>query len=447
VKKEELEFILENGEGYFVEFKEKLDKSFAHELVAFANASGGQIFLGINDKNIITGIEVSNKLKSQIQDIARNIQPPIEISLHDIRNILIVKIPKGTDKPYHCSDGFYLRMGPNTQKMNRNQIIKLLQFEGKVIFEEQFHRFFDFDKHYNSSKLTGFLNLAGITRNLDDITILENLGLVKNINNTKKIINAGILFFSNNLDILMEQATITCAVFDGNERIKIINRKDFTDDIITNIDNALHFLKQALKVEYIMTGEARRQEVYEIPLQAIREAIVNAVAHRDYFATGAHTTIEIFDDRIEIGNPGGLPKGLSSATFGKKAVRRNPIITNLLQRGNFVENMGTGINKIKKLCFENNIPEPEFIFNDFFTVIFKRHTLNDELNDELNEGQLLVFNYIKHNQGVMAKTISQKLNMPFGTVDRHIRVLLKKTLIERRGSKKTGGYFLIEKQT
>ena len=367
--KEELKFILEKGEGYFIEFKQKLDKSFTHELVAFANASGGRIILGINDKNKITGIEISNKLKSQIQDIAHNIQPSIDISLHKIENIFIVTVPEGIDKPYHCSDGFYLRMGPNSQKMNRNQIVEFLQFEGKVKFEEQFYKFFDFEKHYNSSKLTGFLKLADITRNLDDITILENLGLVKNINHTKKMINAGILFFSNKLDILMEQATITCAVFDGKGRIKIINRKDFTDDIITNIDNALHFVKQTLKVEYIMTGEARRKEIYEIPLQAIREVIVNAVAHRDYFATGAHTTIEIFDDRIEIGNPGGLPKGLSSATFGKKAVRRNPIITNLLQRCNFVENMGTGINKIRQLCFENNIPDPEFIFNDFFTVI------------------------------------------------------------------------------
>lgn len=67
--------------------------------------------------------------------------------------------------------------------------------------------------------------------------------------------------------------------------------------------------------------------------------------------------------------------------------------------------------------------------------------LNDELNDELNTGQRLVFNYIKNNEGVMAKTIAQKLNMPFGTVDRHIRILLKNELIERKGSKKTGGYY------
>lgn len=105
-----------------------------------------------------------------------------------------------------------------------------------------------------------------------------------------------------------------------------------------------------------MTNEARRKEVYEIPLQAIREAIVNAAAHRDYFIKGAHTTIEIFDNRIEISNPGGLLKGINSQNFGKKTLRRNPLIAGLLQRCNLMENMGTGINKIKELCAINNTP-------------------------------------------------------------------------------------------
>jgi ATP-dependent DNA helicase RecG len=100
MKKEELEFILEKGEGYFVEFKENLEKSISRELVAFANGSGGQVFLGINDKNQITGITITNKLKSQIQDLARNIQPSIDISLIETDKVLIISVPEGIDKPY-----------------------------------------------------------------------------------------------------------------------------------------------------------------------------------------------------------------------------------------------------------------------------------------------------------------------------------------------------------
>ncbi|HED38675.1 MAG TPA: hypothetical protein ENI76_10610 [Ignavibacteria bacterium] len=118
------------------------------------------------------------------------------------------------------------------------------------------------------------------------------------------------------------------------------------------------------------------------PIEAIREAIVNATAHRDYFFDGAHTTVDIFDDRIEISNPGGLPRGLNKENFGKKAVRRNQLIASLLQRVNLVENMGTGINKIKSLLKGNGNIEPLFEFNSFYTIIFKRE--NGGINGGIN---------------------------------------------------------------
>ena len=230
-------------------------------------------------------------------------------------------------------------MGANSQKMKRERIIDFLQAEGHIRFEEQFHPKFDFKKYYDPSKLSIFLKMAEITKNIDDSVILENLGVAENVSGKLKMKNAGVLFFARSIETLCEQATITCAVFDGKERIDILNRKDYYDDIITNINNALHFVKQELRVKYVMTGEARRKENYEFPLEVFREAIVNAVSHRDYFLYGSHTTIEIFDDRIEISNPGGLPKGLSKKEFGTKAVRRNQIIAALLQRVKLVENM------------------------------------------------------------------------------------------------------------
>ena len=332
-------------------------------------------------------------------------------------------------------DGFFLRIGANSQKMNREQIIEFLQFEGKIKFEEQFNKYFDFEKHYSGKKLIGYLKLAGITKNLDDLIILENLGVLTYAGSIPKINNAGVLFFSNKQDTLIEQATITCAVFDGKKRINVINRKDFSEDIITNIDSAIQFIKQSLKVSYKMTGEARREEIYEIPLEAIREVVVNAVAHRDYFATGCHTTIDIFDDRLEIGNPGGLPKGLTVESFGKKAVRRNPIITNLLQRCNLVENMGTGINKIKNLCADNNVKKPDFVFDEFFTVIFKRLEINEEINE--------VLVVIKNNPKIKAFPIAQHVNKPKKTIDRYLKKLKDLGLIEYRGSNKSGGYYAI----
>jgi ATP-dependent DNA helicase RecG len=110
-KIEDLKSVIELGEGQFIEFKEALDKNFAKEIVAFANASGGIIYLGITDEGTIKGIELSNRLKSQIQDIAYNCDPSIIITHTEINNVLAIEIKEGVNKPYACSLGFFYAYG------------------------------------------------------------------------------------------------------------------------------------------------------------------------------------------------------------------------------------------------------------------------------------------------------------------------------------------------
>lgn len=103
----EFEFALREGEGQFIEFKENLDGKFAKEIVAFSNASGGKVFLGITDKREIKGINITNELKSRIVDIAKNCDPSIILNLKEFGNVLIVEVTEGDNKPYQCSDGFF----------------------------------------------------------------------------------------------------------------------------------------------------------------------------------------------------------------------------------------------------------------------------------------------------------------------------------------------------
>ena len=114
--RKELEIILKAGEGYKSEFKEGIS-GLEREIVAFVNASGGKIFLGVTDDGKISGIKATHKLKSQIQDIANNCRPRIKITIEDIDNVLIINVREGEDKPYECSSGFYKRIGPNSQKI------------------------------------------------------------------------------------------------------------------------------------------------------------------------------------------------------------------------------------------------------------------------------------------------------------------------------------------
>src|SRR3989344_7018022 len=144
--KKEVEFLLKEGEGYNLEFKENDSSDLAKEICAFANATGGKILLGVTDKGEIKGINITNRLKSQIVDIARNLDPKLEISLEEVGNILVVNIPEGKNKPYSVNGKFFMRYGPNSQQLGRDEIRDLFHKEGLVQFDVSANTKFDLNK-------------------------------------------------------------------------------------------------------------------------------------------------------------------------------------------------------------------------------------------------------------------------------------------------------------
>jgi len=112
----EVRTLINEGEGYLVEFKESANDSIQREIVAFSNSSGGRILIGVNDAGGIVGIRNMNRTKSIIQDMAHNCGPPITVAIDRVGNLMVVDIPEGMDKPYSCREGFFIRVGPNTQK-------------------------------------------------------------------------------------------------------------------------------------------------------------------------------------------------------------------------------------------------------------------------------------------------------------------------------------------
>lgn len=128
--------LIKIGEGYHLEFKENIDKSFIKEVCAFANASGSKILLGITDNGLKKNITLDNHLSSRIQDTINHIQPKCQVSITQDRVVVVINVPEGNEKPYGCPDGFFLRIGTNSQKLNRNEIIQFFQKEGRIRFDE-----------------------------------------------------------------------------------------------------------------------------------------------------------------------------------------------------------------------------------------------------------------------------------------------------------------------
>lgn len=458
----DFELILKTGESYFVEFKETVNKELAKEIVAFSNSQGGRIFIGVTDSGEVKGIKITNKLMSQIFDIAKNCDPAIDVKLSVYKNnVLVVEVPEGDKKPYSCSQGFFIRNGPNSQKLSRDEIFSFAYTEGRLTFDEQINKDFIYPDDFDEQKFRDYLKEAKLTDINDYESLLINLGVAKKVKDKILLNNAGVLFFAKNPAKFFLTSKVVCVEYQTNDKVNILDRKIYDDGILENIKQAINFVKRRIKIEFEIKT-ARRKEIPQYPEEAYREAIVNAIMHRDYFDKSSDVMVEVYRNKVVVFNPGGLVKWLKPEEFGTISKTRNPIIASLLSRTIFVEKMGTGINRMRKAMESLNLPAPEFKFYEysFYTILFDRTIqtiygknpvkLNEDegLNEGfegLNEGLKTLLNCIIENPGIQAKDISKKLgNRPIKTIERQISELRKKDLIYRRGSRKTGGYYIKE---
>ena len=439
-----LDFILQEGEGQYIEFKESFDnKNFAKEIVAFANASGGKIFLGVDDKCKIKRIKITNKLRSQIQDLAKNCDPSIFVSFEESSGVLIIEIKEGNNKPYSCSSGFFMRIGPNSQKLKRDEIIELSIGEGKIKFDSQLNEAFNFENDFDELKLDEYLNLINVGKKLSKEDILLNLGVAKRRNEELIFNNAGVLFFSKDSSKFLKTSKVICVNYQTNEKLKILDKKVFDGGIINNIQDSINYVQKHIDVEYVI-NKLKRDEVVQYPLEAIREVIVNSIMHRDYFDDSEDILVEIFKNKLVVSNPGGLVLGLDEKDFGKKSRTRNSLIANLLLRTDYVEKLGTGINRIKSVFSRAGLLEPLFRYDSSFLVELydKTEKVGEKVGENLTENQKLILNFIEKNKFVSIIKLSEKVGIATKNIESNLLKLKEKKLLERVGAAR-GGHWKI----
>jgi len=441
---------INKGESYKIEFKESLN-GLDKEFTAFANASGGKIFLGVTDKGEIKGIDISNNLKSRIQDIANNCRPKINIIIEELNNILIIKVREGDDKPYECASGYYKRIGPNSQKMTRDEVLDFFKTENKVKFDRMIEPRFNYAEDFDKEKFQKFLQLAGISEVNDANKMLVNLGVAEKQNKNLIFNNAGILFFSKEPQRFISWSVFTVALFKDNAGADIIDRKEIEGSLFEIVEEVMKFVKLYSKVAYRFTGEPRRENIYEYPFEALREAVINSVMHKYYFEHGHNNILRFLPDRIRIENYWQKP---SRFVLGKTVFRRNQIIADLFSKIHFGEKMGTGFERIKEICEKENSPFPEIeLEENYFYVTFRqsreylqmaeKETKKEELLTALNERQRRAFIYIKENGRIMMKEyieIYPYVNRK--TLTRDLKHLIELGLIVRKGHGKRDLYYV-----
>ncbi|MCK4763310.1 MAG: putative DNA binding domain-containing protein, partial [Candidatus Aminicenantes bacterium] len=449
MKKEELEQVLQEGEGQFVEFKENFDNSLAKEITAFANASGGKIFLGVNDAGKIKGLSTTNKLKSQVIDTGQNCDPEIFLSVEVIDNILMINVPEGNNKPYQCSKGFYLRLGANSQKLKRDKILDFCIKENKIRFDELVCPDFDF-KDFDDDKFEYYLLLAGVTKILGRDNILRNLKILNN----KGMSNAGVLFFAKKPYKYISASKIRCVHFKGDERIDILDKKEVDKGVIGNIEFAINYIEERVPVRFEIKG-GRRIEHPQFPVDVYREAIVNAVIHRDYFENG-EVAVEKLSNGIRINNPGGLIASFPMSEFGKLSWPRNRLLADLLSKTIFMEKVGTGIKRMEKLCMENSNAFEIRLLQTHFIIEMEspprwssaagiKDGIKGGIKDgiKLKKNQREILRWVLKERHITQEALVEKVGISARSIEKNIAELKEKGILKRVGSRKSG-YWEVE---
>lgn len=444
----DLDAIIQGGESNTVEFKRNVNSDISKELVAFANSSGGRVFIGIEDDGMVHGVQATNELRARIQSMARDCDPAIAVELEVFNNIMIIQVPEGKNKPYRCTNGFYIRSGASCSKLSTQEIIEFIQSEGKVRFEDLRTPSVSYPAILDEAAINRYLRMAGISGVIGTDELLTNLGVIQDNGSGPVLNNAGVLFFAKQPARVLPHCVVTCLLFKGNTKVHILDRKSFEFDLITNIDEALLFIERHLNLAYEIK-EVRRKEILEIPEFVLREAIINAVAHRDYFERGANIQVNIFDNRVEISNPGGLPKGLKPENFGKHSVTRNSLIAALLHRCNYIEKAGTGIQRMRDGMKEAGLLAPTFEFSGFFTIILPRNkVVEKKVKDELPISadrmprMIAVMQNLRDSGTLDIAALSERFNTSGRTIRRDLEILEQYGWAQSAGTTRNKQYSL-----
>jgi len=369
----ELYEIIAGGEDSFAEFKREVGPStrFANEMIAFANTDGGRILVGVDDDGVIVGVDDVQHTEERIVNIARNncnppLSPTIDRVQTDDGTVLVVNVPRRMGEPCVNNDELcYIRVGSTKRHPSPQEWSRLLQLTGLVHYDEvpiprteiadldtgAFGKYYR--RIYDSS-----LDVAEVPLP----RMLENMRfMVRDRQGYLRLSLAGLLLFGKRPQDFFYHARISAVRWAGLEAgEEIIDRQEVMGRLPQQIENTEAFVLRNTALSTTIK-RARQTDRPEYPRPALREAIVNAVAHRDYSLEGAQILLYIFDDRIEIRSPGALPNGVTleniRAHYSKP---RNENVARVLFNLGYVNMLGSGVPRMIRLMREHSGREPDF---------------------------------------------------------------------------------------
>lgn len=431
-----LEKFLQQDEGKCLEFKQDISSlsKILNTVVAFANTAGGHIVIGIADKTKqVMGIEqahlVEERLSTAISDaIHPQIVPNIEILNWKGYNLVIAEVYPGSNKPYFIrakgeQSSTYVRVGSTNRLADSFMIESLRRTHLPTMFDEDIILTSTPDDLDEALVSDAFAPHKKIT--VKDLITLGILGLDNR--NKKYLTYGGTILFGKNPQHFLPDAWIHAGCFQGHNKVNILDTQKIIVPFYKALDESMSFLRKHLNVSLVIDNVRHREE-WSVPQIALREAIINTIVHCDYSLSGSPLSISIFDNRIEIENPGILPFGMTFEHFHMGISKiRNRVLARVFQELKIIERWGSGIQRIKDSCRKAGLLEPTFEEVGYhFRVTLYRTKSYDAL---LTSAEQKIYDILAKHQGLSTKDIAEKMGLSTRQIRKSLIALLDKGVI------------------
>jgi len=440
---QKLEDCLRQGESEVVEFKESFHDDAVECLIAFANTRGGVLIVGVADNGSVCGTTVgSESLRKWAQRIAQTTEPPVHPVIQRVeregRTVVVMEVAESMVKPVAFRGRCFVRAGNANQRMSREEILRFtLDTSGHswdAQPEPQAKRS-DIDLG-KVRKLVTRANAVGrrpIPEDDDPWQVLAKLRLTVEGQPTR----AAVLLLGVDPRRFYPQATVKAGRF--RSPTLIVDDRLIEGDLLAQESAAMLYLRERLQTRFEITGKPERDVIWEYPLEAAREAIVNAICHRDY-VSGANIQIRLYDERMEVWNPGALPPPLTPEALlaDHESIPRNRLIAEMLYDLGLIEQWGTGTLRMADALRDAGHPSPEFVQSPGggFRTILRVNPLGESRlrTLELNERQMRALAHLREHGSISNREFRELAEVSRRTAQRDLRNMVDVGVIEAVGT-------------
>ena len=425
------------SEDGITEFKREYTPEINKTIVAFANTNGGTLYIGVANDGKIFGVdEIDSVMLKTGNNIRDSIKPDVTMFMNyqkevvKSKEIIKITVQKGVSCPYYIAgkglrpEGVYVRQGASTVPASEAAILRMIKETDGGQFEEE-------------RSLNQELMFNELKNEFEKQNILFDANHKKSLN----IFNSDGIY-TNLALILSDQNvhTIKLAVFEGNDKIIFKDRREFTGSLIKQLNDIYEFIDRCNRL-HSETDGLRRVDKRDYPEDAVREALVNALVHRDY-AYSDSTLVSIFDDRIEIVSIGGLVKGI---TFDDMmlgvSIKRNKNLANVFYRLTLIEAYGTGIPKIMRSYRDYHVKPKIEITENVYKVTLPNCNAEAKKSFE-TDNEKTILSLFNKRDFIIRKDVEEVLSVSQTMAGRLLKKLSDKHVIKAVGGGKNTRYVL-----